>query len=120
MATIEGARAIGLGDEVGSLEPGKKADLTLVDLRAPNLSPVITGPVRNIVPNLVYAASGAEVDTVIVDGRVLVEDGRVTTVDEALVRTEAQTAADALSLRAATDPALADVELAEAMEKGYL
>ena len=120
MATVEGARAIGLDDEVGSLEPGKKADLILVDLRAPNLSPVITGPVRNIVPNLVYAASGAEVDTVIVDGRVLVEDGRVTSVDEALVRAQAQAEADALCQRAATDPALADVELAEAMEKGYL
>jgi len=55
MATIEGAQAIGLGDEVGSLEVGKQADLILVDLSALNLSPVLDAPVRNIVPNLVYA-----------------------------------------------------------------
>ncbi len=48
MATIEGAQAIGLGDEIGSLEVGKQADLILVDLTALNLSPVLTQPVRNI------------------------------------------------------------------------
>jgi 5-methylthioadenosine/S-adenosylhomocysteine deaminase len=53
MATIEGAQAIGLGDEVGSLEVGKQADLILVDLTALNLSPVLAAPVRNIVPHLV-------------------------------------------------------------------
>ena len=61
MATIEGAAAIGLGDEIGSLEAGKQADLIVVDLTAPNLSPVMAAPVRNIVPNLVYAGSGHEV-----------------------------------------------------------
>ena len=61
MATIEGAQAIGLGDEIGSLEAGKQADLIVVDLTALNLSPVLDAPVRNIVPNLVYAGSGHEV-----------------------------------------------------------
>jgi 5-methylthioadenosine/S-adenosylhomocysteine deaminase len=46
MATIEGAQAVGLGDEVGSLEAGKQADLILVDLAALNLSPVLEAPVR--------------------------------------------------------------------------
>jgi 5-methylthioadenosine/S-adenosylhomocysteine deaminase len=59
MATIEGARAIELGDDFGSLEEGKQADLILVDLTALNLSPVLEAPVRNIVPNLVYAACEA-------------------------------------------------------------
>jgi 5-methylthioadenosine/S-adenosylhomocysteine deaminase len=79
MATIEGARAIGLGDEIGSLEVGKQADLILVDLTALNLSPVIDAPVRNIVPNLVYAASSHEVKTVMVAGRVLMRDRQVLT-----------------------------------------
>jgi len=53
MATIEGAQAIGLGDEIGSLQTGKQADLILVDLNAPNLTPVLDAPIRTIVPNLV-------------------------------------------------------------------
>ena len=71
MATIEGAQAVGLGDEVGSLEVGKQADLILVDLTALNLSPVLIEPIRNIVPDLVYAANGSEVKTVMVAGKVL-------------------------------------------------
>jgi 5-methylthioadenosine/S-adenosylhomocysteine deaminase len=90
MATVEGARAIGLGDRVGSLEVGKQADLILVDLTAPNLSPILEAPVRNLVPNLVYAASGHEVKTVMVAGRILVRDGLVPTMDEPAVRAEAQ------------------------------
>jgi len=58
IATVEGARAIGLGDKVGSLEKGKQADLILVDLTALNLTPVLTEPICNIIPNLVYVASG--------------------------------------------------------------
>ncbi len=77
MATIEGAKAIGLGDEIGSLEAGKQADMILVDLTELNLSPVLEIPIRNIVPNLVYAGSGHEVKTVIVAGKVLVRDGEV-------------------------------------------
>jgi hypothetical protein len=77
MATIEGGanlvgEAVGLGDEVGSLEAGKQADLILVDLTELNLSPVLEAPVRNIVPNLVYAGSGHEVRAVMVAGKVLV------------------------------------------------
>jgi hypothetical protein len=49
MATVEGAQAIGLGNEVGSLEVGKQADLILVDLTTLNLSPVLTEPIRNTV-----------------------------------------------------------------------
>ena len=57
LATIEGAQAVGLGDQVGSQEAGKQADLILVDMTELNLSPVLEAPVRNIVPNLVYAGS---------------------------------------------------------------
>jgi len=89
MATIEGAMAIGLGDEIGSLEVGKQADLILVDLKALNLSPVLEAPIRNLVPNLVYAANGHEVKTVMVAGRVLVRDGVVLNADEETVRAEA-------------------------------
>lgn len=89
LATIDGARAIGLGDEIGSLKPGKKADLILVDLNKPALCPAIFQPVSNVVPNLVYSATGSEVDTVIIDGRVIMDQGKLTTVDEAQAIEEA-------------------------------
>jgi 5-methylthioadenosine/S-adenosylhomocysteine deaminase len=120
MATIEGARAIGLGDEVGSLEMGKQADLILVDLNAFNLSPVLTEPIRNIVPNLVYAGSGHEVKTVIVAGKVLVRDGEVLAADEAAIRAEAQEQGRALARRVAADPVHEGMALLEAMDKSWL
>jgi 5-methylthioadenosine/S-adenosylhomocysteine deaminase len=85
MATIHGARALGLGAEIGSLEPGKRADLVIFDLDLPEWRPLID-PVNT----LVYSASGASVRTVMVDGRVLLDDRRVATVDEReiLVRAE--------------------------------
>ena len=82
MATIEAAQAMGIADQVGSLRSGKKADVILVDLLNPALSPILPGPVRNIVPNLVYAANGSEVETVIIDGQVVVDQHEILTVSE--------------------------------------
>ena len=120
MATIEGAQAIGLDDEIGSLAPGKQADLILVDLRAPNLSPVLLNPIRNIVPNLVYAASGHEVKTVIVAGKVVVDEGQLLTVDEAVIRADAQRQAELLEQRVAADPVHKKMVLMDAMATGRL
>lgn len=120
MAAIEGAQAIGLGDEIGSLETGKQADLILVDLTALNLTPVLEAPVRNIVPNLVYAGTGHEVKTVIVAGRVLMRDGVTLTADEAAVRAEAQAQAQAIAERVSADPVHKGMALLEAMKKGQL
>jgi cytosine/adenosine deaminase-related metal-dependent hydrolase len=71
MATIDGARAVGLADEIGSLEVGKKADLVLLQLGRANLVPC-----HSVASVLVYQADGTEVDTVVVDGRVLLEGRR--------------------------------------------
>ncbi len=120
MATIEGAHAVGLGDRIGSLEPGKQADLIIVDLTAPNLSPVLLNPIRNIVPNLVYAGTGHEVKTVIVAGKVLVDDYQVLTVDEAAIRAEAQLQANLLEQRVSDDPNHKKMVLVDAMTAGLL
>ena len=93
LATIEGARAVGLGDQVGSLEPGKLADVIIVDLQQPGLVPHLEYPVRNVVPNLVYAARGHEVETVIIDGRMVIENRRLLTMDEEAIVSQAQEAA---------------------------
>lgn len=103
LATIDGAQAIGLGDEVGSIKVGKKADLILVDLDSPAMCPVILDPVRNIVPNLVYSANGSEVEMVIIDGRVIVEDRKLLTVDEKQAVAAAQEAAAKVYAQARPD-----------------
>jgi 5-methylthioadenosine/S-adenosylhomocysteine deaminase len=77
MATIHGAAALGMEREIGSLEPGKRADLVLYDLDVPEWRPLLD-PVNN----LVYAATGASVRTVLIDGRVVLDEGRITTIDE--------------------------------------
>ena len=120
MATIEGAQAIGLGDEIGSLETGKQADLILVDLREPNLSPVMVEPIRNIVPNLIYAGNGREVRFVMVAGKVLLKDGEVQTADETAIRATAQEQAHALTQRVAADPVHKGMALLEPMSEGHL
>ena len=95
MATINGARALGLEQEIGSLEAGKKADLVVIDLNR-----LHTTPSPNPISSLVYAATGAEVDTVVVDGRIVVEHGQLLTVDENEVMEQAHQHAGALYRRA--------------------
>lgn len=77
LATLHGARALGLERDLGSLEPGKKADLVLFETRRPEWRALF-----NPVNALVYAADGRSVHTVVIDGRVVVEDHRATFVDE--------------------------------------
>jgi 5-methylthioadenosine/S-adenosylhomocysteine deaminase len=93
-ATRGGAKALGLDDEIGSIEPGKKADLVAVDLCTSAFVPL------NDLPNqLVYAENGSSVRMVMVDGETVVEDGECTNIDEAAVLREARTALDAFLSR---------------------
>ena len=103
MATIEGARALGLDPSIGSLTPGKQADFILVDLTRPSLAPIYTEPMRNIIPNLVYSGRGDEVTLVAVDGRVIYENGRLIHLDETDVVSAIQGAADRLGPKAAPE-----------------
>jgi 5-methylthioadenosine/S-adenosylhomocysteine deaminase len=101
MATLDGAKALGLDDLTGSLEPGKRADIVTVDLGAIHFTPLMHGDAFNAVAHIVYSASGHDVDRVWVDGRLLVEGGRVLTVDENEVRRRGQSAAEELFARRA-------------------
>jgi cytosine/adenosine deaminase-related metal-dependent hydrolase len=94
MATLNGARAMGMGSEIGSIEVGKKADLVLIDLKKPHLVPF-----TDVVSDVVYSAMGSDVDTVLVDGRVLLEGGKPTTLDEERILDEAQRHQTALFAR---------------------
>lgn len=94
-ATRGGARAMGLAGEIGSLEVGKKADLVAVDFRRPHLVPDV-----NPIGTLVHTGQGRDVELVLVDGRIVVENGRPTLVDMDAILADAQRAAAALWQRA--------------------
>jgi 5-methylthioadenosine/S-adenosylhomocysteine deaminase len=82
MATILGARAIGLDHEIGSLEAGKRADIIAVRTDTPRMTPLFgAGPYFNLQHNLVHAVRGGDVAMTMVDGRILVEDGVLKTAD---------------------------------------
>lgn len=89
LATIEAAKVLGVEDEIGSLEARKKADVIIVDMKRPHMVP-------NVDPatNLIYYGSGNNVKTVIIDGKVVMEDRTVSTVDEAEMLEGAQQAAE--------------------------
>jgi len=97
MATLGGARALQMEEKIGSLEPRKKADLILVNLRDPNLVP--THP-ETVVNQLVCSATAANVDTVLADGRVVMKNRRVQTLDETEVVEKATEASRSLMARA--------------------
>jgi 5-methylthioadenosine/S-adenosylhomocysteine deaminase len=77
MATIQGARALGLNESIGSLEKGKKADLIIIDTHKPHLTPMY-----NPVSHLVYAAMGSDVRTSIINGAIVMEEGHLKTINQ--------------------------------------
>lgn len=85
IATINGAKALGLEKEIGSIEVGKKADLAILDLNTPSLTPR-----NNLIAGLSYSANGSEVDTVIINGKVTMENRKILTMDEKLVYAKIQ------------------------------
>lgn len=80
MATRDGAAVLGMGHITGSLEPGKKADIIIIDMNKPHLTPLY-----NAYSHLVYAVRGDDVITSIINGRIVMEDRRLTTIDEEAV-----------------------------------
>jgi len=89
MATIAGARALGMDREIGSLEPGKRADIITVSMTGARQTPMY-----NPISHLVYVSKGDDVQNTIVNGRVLMRDRKVTTLDEASVLADARAMAD--------------------------
>lgn len=81
MATVEGARALGLDSETGSVEVGKQADLIAVRTDTPRMTPLVTGPDGNLHHNLVHAVEGGDVDMTMVAGQIVVDGGKLLTAD---------------------------------------
>ncbi len=89
LATIEGAKALGLGDSIGSLEKGKKGDIIAIDLNKYNLSPISRYPIRNYIYNLVYSSQGNEVTHVFINGEPKVVNGEAIIFNEYKIIEEA-------------------------------
>jgi len=81
MATMGSARVLGLADEIGSLEVGKRADVVVISSRQAHLHPLFRDGGGNVIEQLVWSASGSDVRYTIVDGQVLLDDGVLTTLD---------------------------------------
>ena len=89
MATLDAARVLGLEAQIGSVETGKRADLILVDMDKPRLTPMY-----NPYSHIVYAATGSDVSTTIVHGKVLMRHGKLETIDLATAMKEVRTLAE--------------------------
>ncbi|MEA2584988.1 MAG: 5-methylthioadenosine/S-adenosylhomocysteine deaminase [Thermomicrobiales bacterium] len=120
MATIDGARVLGIEDRVGSLEEGKEADLILLDLTRPPLAPVVMRPARNLVPNLVYAETGANVRLTMVAGRVIYQDGAFANVDHASLIDDVAAATARFEAAAEADPAVESLPIVELSRAGKI
>jgi 5-methylthioadenosine/S-adenosylhomocysteine deaminase len=99
MATLDGARTLGIADVTGSLAAGKRADVITIDLRGLHTTPLLHGADSNVAAHIVFSTTGRDVRDVWVDGRRLVAAGTPTTFDIATVRAEAQAAAEELFAR---------------------
>jgi cytosine/adenosine deaminase-related metal-dependent hydrolase len=89
MATVNGARALGMQDEIGSIEKGKKADLTILNMRN-----IETTPMLDVLNQIIYSTDGHAVKTVIIDGKIVMENRHLTTVDEDALVQKAQSRAE--------------------------
>ncbi len=101
--TIEGARAMGMENEIGSLTPGKRADLIKFDTKAPGVTPMI-----NPFGTIVYSGQTALVDTVLINGKTVKKDGKLVDVDMERIHRLAYESLDYLFEQAKEDPGISD------------
>jgi len=81
-ATLGGARVFGLDNELGSIETGKRACIALIDFNKPHLVPIYSGETSNVLQTIISCVKASDIDTVLVDGKIMVERGRLNTIDE--------------------------------------
>jgi 5-methylthioadenosine/S-adenosylhomocysteine deaminase len=120
IGTKGGATILGLNEKIGSLEEGKLADIITVNLNRPNLTPVVSKPFHNFVPNLVYSATGYEVDNVIINGKEIMIDNEFIAINQNEIIKEANEKAQRVFADAEEDWLNAGSQLVTAVKKGLL
>ena len=120
LATIRGARALGIANSVGSLSPGKRADVVICDMEHASVAPTVQTPFHTAIPNLVYGASGNEVRDVFIDGVQRVSDGSIVGLDVNDVVDDANKRAKRVFADAEADWRAAESSLVTAVDNGRL
>jgi len=120
LATIGGAKALGIDDIVGSLEIGKQADIITVDLDTLNTAPTVSRPLQTSIPNLVYSTTGREVKNLFIRGDPVLRDGEFCNIDAEAVITEANQRASTVFERATEDWREAGSTLVQRTDEGWL
>ncbi|MCP4760586.1 MAG: amidohydrolase family protein [archaeon] len=123
MGTMGGAEILGLNKEIGSLEIGKKADIITINLRHPNLTPIVIGkssPFKNIIPNLIYSSTGSEIDEVIISGEPIMINGEFLNINEHEILGEANERAQEIVNKSAEDWKKTGSKMVEYSKKGFL
>ncbi len=120
LATIGGARVLGLDKSIGSLEVGKQADIITINLTNLNLTPIVEKPIRNFIPNLVYSTTGNEVDNVIINGNLIISNTQFSNIDEFSIIKEANKRAKIIFENAAEDWIEAGSKMVSYHQDGFL
>lgn len=103
LGCLGGAEVLGLDEKLGSIEEGKAADIITIDISKANLTPSVDYPFHNYIPNLVYSATGFEVDNVVINGKFIIKESDLVDINEKMVLDEAQDRAVNLFKEAADD-----------------
>lgn len=120
MATIDGAKVLGVDDVTGSLEVGKEADLIMIDLQTPPMAPVIRHPARNLVANLVYAQTGSGVLMSMVAGMIIYRDSQFMNIDSAEILRKLDVSAAEFETAIGQDPVVAGLPISQLTQAGLI
>jgi 5-methylthioadenosine/S-adenosylhomocysteine deaminase len=120
LGTIGGAKILGIDKKIGSLEVGKQADIITIDLKSLNLAPTVLKPFRNYIPNIVYSATGYEVDNVIINGNHIISNKEFVSINVNEVIEEVNARAKKIFEDATEDWTQADSQLVKYEKEGFL
>ncbi|NPD89106.1 MAG: amidohydrolase family protein [Asgard group archaeon] len=120
LITIFGAEILGLEKEIGTLEIGKRADVISFDMNNLLLTPMVSNPFHNFIPNLVHSATGTEVDNVIIDGKLIIHQRKFTSINEQKIIDEANKRAEKIFADASDDWKAAGSQMVKDVEKGLI
>jgi 5-methylthioadenosine/S-adenosylhomocysteine deaminase len=120
LVTSQGAQVLGLEKKIGTLEVGKKADIITFNLNNILLTPIVSQPFHNFIPNIVYSATGTEIDNVIINGEIILQDSNFVKVDEQKLIDEANVRGEEIYNDAKEDWINADSKMAKDVKRGLL